>query len=361
MIATGAAATPNGSPAGTVIGPNSAGTSVGVREAVISATNLVKRWGSNTVLDGASFDIGHGVTGLLGANGAGKTTFFGMVLGFHSGDSGSLRVFGLDPVAQGSEVRARIGYSPEHDALPVDMRAHDFVRHVAELHGIPGREAIGRASDALFEVGLGEERFRPVGTMSTGQKQRVKLAQAIVHDPALVLLDEPTNGLDPVQREQMLALIKRCGTVLGLNVIVSSHLLEEVERTCERVVILANGRAQTDSVVSDLQEAGDDIGVDLATPDGSNAWIEAIVRVVQGHGLAVLSHTASSLQVSYEGPESFDRLRDALIEADAPVRSLARSRRTLADAFLEASALEPSAAPSSGKSSLVATKPGGAA
>ena len=308
---------------------------------MISAAHVVKRWGTNIVLNDASFEIGHGVTGLLGANGAGKTTFFGMVLGFHAGDSGTLRVFGLDPVAQGSEVRARIGYSPEHDALPVDMRAHDFVRHVAELHGIPSREAIGRASDALFEVGLGEERFRPVGTMSTGQKQRVKLAQAIVHDPALVLLDEPTNGLDPVQREQMLALIKRCGTVLGLNVIVSSHLLEEVERTCERVVILANGRAQTDAVVSDLQEAGEDISVDLATPDGTEAWIGAIVAVAVAHGLTVNSHTANTMQIAYADPSTFDRLRDALVAANAPVRSLARTRRTLADAFLEAS-MDPS-------------------
>ena len=305
---------------------------------VITASGLVKRWGTNTVLDRASFHIGRGVTGLLGANGAGKTTFFGMVLGFHEGDDGQLRVFGLDPIRNGPEVRARIGYSPEHDALPVDSRAHDFVRHVAELHGIPSREAIGRASDALFEVGLGEERFRPIGTMSTGQKQRVKLAQAIVHDPSLVLLDEPTNGLDPVQREQMLALIRRCGTVLGLNVVVSSHLLEEVERTCENVVILANGRASTDAVMADLQEQGNEISVDLASPDGSAAWLAGVTGVLTASGLEILGASGSVVRVGYGDDATFDRLRDALVLADAPVRSLARSRRTLADAFLEASA-----------------------
>lgn len=310
---------------------------VAAPDAVITANGLLKRWGTNTVLDHASFHIGHGVTGLLGANGAGKTTFFGMVLGFHGGDSGELKVFGLDPITQGPEVRARIGYSPEHDALPFDSRAHDFVRHVAELHGIPSREAIGRASDALFEVGLGEERFRPIGTMSTGQKQRVKLAQAIVHDPSLVLLDEPTNGLDPVQREQMLALIVRCGTVLGLNVVVSSHLLEEVERTCENVVILANGRASTDAVMSDLQEQGNEITVDLASPDGSAHWLTGVTNVLTQSGLVVLGTEGSIVRVEYTNDATFDRLRDALVLADAPVRTLSRARRTLADAFLEAS------------------------
>ncbi len=306
-------------------------------DAVITASNLLKRWGSNTVLDHATFHIGRGVTGLLGANGAGKTTFFGMVLGFHGGDSGDLKVFGLDPISQGPEVRARIGYSPEHDALPVDSRAHDFVRHVAELHGIPTREAIGRASDALFEVGLGEERFRPIGTMSTGQKQRVKLAQAIVHDPSLVLLDEPTNGLDPVQREQMLSLIHRCGTVLGLNVVVSTHLLEEVERTCENVVILANGRASTDAVMADLQEQGNEITVDLASPNGSDQWLSMVTGALTQRGLDVLGTEGSIVRVAYIDDTTFDRLRDALVDADAPVRTLSRARRTLADAFLEAS------------------------
>ncbi len=127
------------------------------------------------------------MTGLLGANGAGKTTLLGLMLGLHRPDSGSLTVFGRDPWLAGAEVRMRLGYAPEHDALPPDVAAHDVVRHLAELHGLPRREATSRASDALWEVGLGEERFRPVGTMSTGQRQRVKLAQAIAHDPELAL------------------------------------------------------------------------------------------------------------------------------------------------------------------------------
>src|SRR4029077_2968202 len=194
---------------------------------VVVASSVVKRWGSTTALDGATFTIGRGITGLLGANGAGKTTLLGMMLGLHRPSEGQLSVLGLDPVKAGVRVRERVGYSPEHHTLPPDTTAQDLVRHIAEVHGLPTREATGRASDALWQVGLGEERFRPVGTMSTGQRQRVKLAQAIAHDPHLVLLDEPTDGLDPVQRDDMLALIRRVGTEFGMDIVISSHHLEE--------------------------------------------------------------------------------------------------------------------------------------
>ena len=153
-------------------------------------------------------------------------------------------------------MRARIGYSPEHHRLPPDTRAHDLVRHVAEVHGLPRRDATSRASDALWQVGLGEERFRPIGTMSTGQRQRVKLAQAIAHDPALVLLDEPTDGLDPVQRDDMLALIRRVGTEFGIHVLLSSHLLEEVERICDAAVILRDGRVVAAGPLAELTGQG---------------------------------------------------------------------------------------------------------
>src|SRR5438270_431682 len=210
---------------------------------VVRGTVVMKRWGATTALSGATFTIERGVTGLLGANGAGKTTLLGLVLGLTRPDGGTLEVLGLDPTTAGPRVRERIGYAPEHDALPPDVKAHDLVRHLAEIHGLPHREATSRASDALWHVGLGEERFRPIGTMSTGQRQRVKLAAAFAHDPALLLLDEPTNGLDPVQRESMLDLIRRIGREFGIDVVLSSHLLEEVERVCDGVVILSGGRA----------------------------------------------------------------------------------------------------------------------
>ena len=164
-------------------------------------------------------------------------------------------------------MRGRLGYAPEHDALPPDVAAHDVVRHLAELHGLPRREATSRASDALWEVGLGEERFRPVGTMSTGQRQRVKLAQAIVHDPELLLLDEPTNGLDPSQREEMLDLIGHVGRDLGMHVILSSHLLEEVQRVSVSVVILDAGRVVVDGEMAELRRSEPEIVVEV-DPDG---------------------------------------------------------------------------------------------
>jgi ABC-2 type transport system ATP-binding protein len=304
---------------------------------VVVAENLTKRWGSTAVLDGATFTIGGGVTGLLGANGAGKTTLLGMVLGLHAGESGTLRVLGKDPWAAGPEVRTHIGYAPEHEALPPDVRAHDFVRHVAELHGIPRRHAIARASDALFEVSLGEERFRPIGTMSTGQKQRVKLAQAIVHDPAIVLLDEPTNGLDPVQRDQMLALVRRCGHELGLNVVLSSHLLEEVERTCDRVVILANGQATLSSGIRELEAEGTEIEVVVDVRDEPADGVMGRVQAeMVRHGCTVASIEAAVLRVEYVDAATYDRLAAGLVAADVGVIRLRRTRRTLADAFLAA-------------------------
>src|SRR5687767_8638951 len=163
---------------------------------VIRGEAVRKSWGHTVALDGASFEIGKGVTGLLGPNGAGKTTLIGLILGLHKADSGTLTVLGRDPATAGPDVRGLLGYSPEHEALPPDTKAQDIVRQLAEIHGLPRKEATARASDVLQEVGLGEERLRPVGTMSTGQKQRVKLAQAMVHGPEIILLDEPTNGLD---------------------------------------------------------------------------------------------------------------------------------------------------------------------
>ena len=304
---------------------------------VVRVDNLTKRWGTNTVLDGASFTISKGVTGLLGANGSGKTTFLGMVLGFHRAEAGHLSVLGLDPWTAGPDVRARIGYAAEHEALPPDVRAHDFVRHVAELHGIPKRQAIARASDALFEVGLGEERFRALGTMSTGQKQRVKLAQAIVHDPELVLLDEPTNGLDPMQRDQLLSLVRRCGSELGLNVVLSSHLLDEVERTCDRVVIIANGVASGGGEVSDLE--GDGASVELTVDNDA----DTAVRVLRAAGLQVQGdpHRPLNLTCTYTDDGVYDIIARTLSTAGVGIRRLDRERRTLEDAFLKASEVQP--------------------
>jgi ABC-2 type transport system ATP-binding protein len=311
--------------------------------AIVTAEALTKRWGSNDVLTDTSFEINPGVTGLLGSNGSGKTTLFGMFLGLHSPTAGTLRVLDLDPLHQGAEIRQRLGYSPEHEALPADMTAYDFVRHVAELHGLPRRAAAGRASDALYEVGLGEERARPCGTMSTGQKQRVKLAQAIVHDPHLVLLDEPTNGLDPVQRDEMLDLIYRCGHELGLSVIVSSHLLDEIERTCDRVVIVANKVVTEGGALGKRSNAEDAvpllIDLDVVAADAAafaaqlrSSGLDAVIDPIRPTVVTILPNPTIE-------PQQVRRIvRDLAADTDTPLRSIKRQVRSLEDMFFEATA-----------------------
>jgi ABC-2 type transport system ATP-binding protein len=295
--------------------------------AVIEGRGIVKSWGSTSVHRGLDFTVSRGVTGLLGSNGSGKTTLLGMVLGLHRPDAGNLRVFDLDPASAGPEIRARIGYSPEHHTLPPDVRAHDLVRHIAEVHGLPHRDATNRASDALWAVGLGEERFRPIGTMSTGQRQRVKLAQAIAHDPTLVLLDEPTDGLDPVQRDQMLELIRRCGTEFGIDVLLSSHLLEEVERVCDSVVILGDGRVVASGSIDELRGVGS--GMVIVVDGGAEVFAAELVR--RGLQAAV---DASRVMVDTSDDRSLDIIRDALADGNVGLRRLQPRRMSLEDVFL---------------------------
>jgi ABC-2 type transport system ATP-binding protein len=312
---------------------------------IVTAEGVVKRWGATTALDGADFAIGPGVTGLLGANGAGKTTLFGLFLGLHRPDEGTVRVLGLDPATAGPAVRERIGYAPEHDALPGDTRAHDLVRHLAEVHGLPRREAVGRASDALWQVGLGEERYRAVGTMSTGQRQRVKLAAALGHDPALLLLDEPTNGLDPVQRDQMLALVRRIGTEFGIHVVISSHLLEEVERVADAAVILAEGRVVASGTLDELRAGGTGgLVVETDTPDAA----AGLAAILAERGLAA-QRDGFRLVVPGDAGAAADAVRDAAVAAGAGLRRLAPRTTSLEEVFLAAGASAPVAPTTSGE------------
>jgi ABC-2 type transport system ATP-binding protein len=294
--------------------------------AVVRATGLTKRWGTTVALDEVGFEIPSGVTGLLGANGAGKTTLLECVLGLHRADGGELEVRGVDPWTAGPAVRARIGYAPEHDCLPGDVRAQDFVRHMAEIHGIPRREARQRASDVLQAVGLGEERFRPARTMSTGQKQRVKLAQAVVADPALVLLDEPTNGLDPLQREEMQALIRHVGRDMGMDVIVATHLLGDVERICDQVVVLDAGRVTSAGPLAGVRREGTDV---LLEVDGR---VREVVRELRTAGLKPRA-SGTSVLVRMRDPDTYDKIRDAVVAAGAGIRRLGPATATLQEAL----------------------------
>ncbi len=312
--------------------PSTADKIVPVTDSLVSATNVVKRYGTFTALSDVSFEIRHGITGLLGANGAGKTTMLGMIIGLHEVDSGSLRVLGSDPWNAGVAVRERLGYSPEHHTLPGDLQANDFVRHIAELHGLPKAEAATRASDALWLCGLGEERFRPMGTMSTGQRQRVKLAQAIAHDPEMVLLDEPTDGLDPLQRDSMLDLIRHIATEFGIDVILSSHLLDEVERVCDAAVIIGEGRTVAAGTLDELRGTGT-IGV-VVELDADPTQISSVVERLRSSG-AQVNVDGRRLVVEGDDDSVFDLARDACAATGVGIARLSRKRLSLEDVFIE--------------------------
>ncbi len=210
---------------------------------LIATESLTKRYANNVVaLADLTVEVEPGIVGLVGANGAGKSTLIKILLGLLPPTNGRVRVLGLDPATDAAAVRARVGYMPEHDCLPPDLAAAEFVTHMGRMSGLPKTAARERASEALRHVGLYEERYRQIGGYSTGMKQRVKLAQALVHDPDLLLLDEPTNGLDPAGRDAMLTLIQRIGTEFGISVVVCSHLLGEVERICDSLVAIDAGR-----------------------------------------------------------------------------------------------------------------------
>jgi ABC-2 type transport system ATP-binding protein len=293
--------------------------------ALLSARNLTKRYGKLVALDDVSFDISAGVTGILGENGAGKSTAIKIFLGLVKPTSGTASVLG-ENASENLPVHGRIGYMPEHDCLPSQVSAAEFLTHMAETSGLPPSAARVRAADTLRHAGLFEERYRPIGGYSTGMKQRVKLCQALVHDPAFVFLDEPTAGLDPMGREEMLALVRKTYKEFGISVIMSSHLMADVERTCDRIIVMRGGK---------LVHAGE---VDQFTQETETVFIEVdtnrdlLVTALQRRGVVV---TAQGGGLTIEGPDEsvYDHVRDALVEAEAPLRRMAPRRRALTELF----------------------------
>ena len=295
-------------------------------QSVVSARGVVKRYGSTVALAGLDAVIGPGITGLLGSNGAGKTTFISLILGLRSRDAGELTVLGHDPATAGIEVRSRMGYAPEHHDLPAELAATDLVRHLSEMHLLPQRAAVQRANDALWLVGLGEERFRPVGTMSTGQRQRVKLASAIAHDPEVVLLDEPTDGLDPMQRTEMLDLIRRIGTEFGMDILISSHHLEEVERICDAVVIVEGGEVVRAGTLADLRRGPGGLVVEV------DERADELASILRARGFDVTVEGDVLLLGGVDGVH--DAVRDGVADLGVGLRRLGERGRTLEDVYM---------------------------
>jgi len=248
--------------------------------AILEVDDLTHDYGEVLALSGLTLEVPPGVTGLVGANGAGKTTMLRLMLGLLHPTSGSMQVLGHDPQREPLVVRSRIGYMPEGECLPKDQTAADFVSYAAQLAGIPSHEAKRRSSETLFLVGLEEERFRFLGDFSTGMQQRVKLAQAIVHDPDLLLLDEPASGLDPEGRTQMLDLIKRLSD-FDVNVIVSSHVLTDIEQTCDWVVMLDAGNLLRSGPLHGFEKLGTVLIEVLEHPD-------AVASAIRGQGFDVV-------------------------------------------------------------------------
>ena len=298
---------------------------------LIAVEGLVKRFGAVTALDGVTLALDAPATGLLGANGAGKSTLMRLLLGLVRPDEGGVSVLGVDAARDAAEVRRRLGYMPELDCLPLEMTARDLVVHMAELRGLPRRDAVLRASEVLFQVGLEEERSRLIRTFSTGMKQRAKLAQALVHSPELVVLDEPTNGLDPSGREEMLALVRRLSSELGIAVLLSSHVLEDVTRTCDAVVVLREGRVVTAGRIDEMEGlAGDGVLV-RATGD-----LEAFAGRLAARGLTARPRDGGVAVGGAPEDALLDGVRDAAAEAGIALRELRPAGPTLEDALVEA-------------------------
>ncbi|MPZ96973.1 MAG: ATP-binding cassette domain-containing protein [Propionibacteriales bacterium] len=301
---------------------------------VIDTAQLTKRYPRVTALDSLDLSIGDGVTGLVGANGAGKSTLIKILLGLLPATTGRAQVLGFDVAHQGSEIRALVGYMPEHDCLPADVSAGDLVVHMAQMSGLPHAAARERAADVLRHVGLAEERYRPIGGYSTGMKQRVKLAQALVHDPRLVLLDEPTNGLDPGSRDDMLDLVRKIGSEFGIAVLVTSHLLGELERVGDHIVVLDAGRLLRSSATTEFMHATGTLLVEVL---GGPTAQEKMRRALDAAGLPARPE-GQLIEVDAVDDTAYDVVRDLAVDLGLGLVRMQERHHRIEDVFREGEA-----------------------
>ncbi len=297
-----------------------------VPQSIISISDLGHAYGDVVALHHVALEVPAGTIGLVGANGAGKTTLIKILLGILTPTAGVVEILGTPVTPQSIAQRDRVGYMPEGDCLPPDQRASDFLVYAALLAGLPKTAARQRASDVLTLVGLDEERFRYFGEFSTGMKQRAKLAQAIVHDPQIVYLDEPTAGLDPEGRVEMLELIERLGD-FGINVLTSSHVLTDIEQTCDWVVMLDGGRVLRSGPISGL---ADSAVAEVEVIDNADRFAAALAD----RGIAVERDGNVFRLAAGDGSDPYDVIRDTVVAAGTGIRRLGVRSTTLEDIFL---------------------------
>jgi ABC-2 type transport system ATP-binding protein len=298
---------------------------------IVQLDRVSVKYGKNWALRDVSATFQRGAVGLLGPNGAGKSTMLKSLLGFVAPDRGEMRVLGLDVKTSPMKIRSRIGYMPESDAHIPGMTAVAFVAYCGELAGLPPADAMQRAHEVLYYVGLGEARYRNVETYSTGMKQRIKLAQALVHDPDLLFLDEPTNGMDPKGRDEMLDLIRDIAHNKGLNLILSSHLLPDVEYTCDHVVVMDKGQVATQGPIQALKGHGGRV-FELRVKGN----LEQFLDVLHGAGLECHATDEDVMRVFVPDGRGPQYLFELASKQGVQVRHLRPSVPTLEDVFARA-------------------------
>ena len=305
-------------------------------DAVVSLDDVTVIYGKNQALKNVSAKFAKGAVGLLGPNGAGKSTMLKSLLGFVKPDKGRMTVLDLDVAQAPLAIRARIGYMPENDAHIPGMNAVSFVAYCGQLAGLPAVDAMQRAHEVLYYVGLGEARYRNVDTYSTGMKQRIKLAQALVHDPDLLFLDEPTNGMDPKGRDEMLELIRDLAHNKGINLILSSHLLPDVEYTCDHLVVLDKGTVATYGPIDQLKGPAGRV-FEVRVKGDTDRFVE----VARAAGFECHLTDEDIMRVFVPGElaapgDDQRRLSGVAVSAGVQIRHLRASVPTLEDVFARA-------------------------
>jgi ABC-2 type transport system ATP-binding protein len=304
---------------------------------IISTKNILKQYDTVTALNSVSLKVPHGATGLLGPNGAGKSTLIRILIGLVQPTSGTGRILDMDIKESGLQIRQRIGYMPEHDCLILDMDAVSLCTYMGQMMGMAKTDAMQRAHEVLHYLGVGDERYRKIGTYSTGMRQKIKLAQALVHDPELLLLDEPTNGLDPKGRDEMLNLIKALAVEERKNILLSSHLLPDVEYVCENIIVLNAGEVLKQGNIKEMLIASKTVlNVRIR---GVTEVLESFVKGLSGLGYKAELGKGGNVRVDAEQENRVEGAYTAIMKAASgcgcQVRYVSQSVKSLEDLFIE--------------------------